>query len=140
MIAIEDETPIAGRFEGSIIKVLEKYFIENPQKIDRIFTIGNNRLMHEVAKLRHVGKVESLKDAPIAVTSLNSPMQCMLKGVCSQCLQKRRNEKGEEEYFYSCANQDQNMDKFDFEHLHNRCDQNSLSEKVSRLWIEYLQR
>jgi hypothetical protein len=62
----------------------------------------------------------------------------MLKGVCSQCLQKRKNEKGEEEYFYSCGGQDQNMDKFDFVNLHNRCEQNSLAEKVSKMWIAEL--
>jgi hypothetical protein len=36
--------------------------------------------------------VASISNAPIAITSLNAPMQCMLKGVCSQCLQKRENE------------------------------------------------
>jgi len=61
-----------------------------------------------------------------------------LKGVCSQCLQKRIDEKGEVEYFYACANQDQNTDKLDFLHLHNRCEQNSLSEKISKAWIEHL--
>lgn len=139
IIAIEDESAADGRFQGSIIDALRDYFTKNPQKIDRIFTIGNNQMMHEIAKLRLDGKVESLKNAPIAITSLNAPMQCMMKGVCSQCLQKRTNEKGEVEYFYSCGDQDQNMDKFDFSHLHNRCEQNSLSEKVAKLWIEYLQ-
>jgi hypothetical protein len=46
------------------------------------------------------------------------------------------NEKGEEEYFYSCANQDQNIDKLDFTHLHNRCEQNSLGEKIAKLGIK----
>lgn len=138
IIAIEDEVAADGRFQGSVIDALRDYFTKNPQKIDRIFTIGNDQMMHEIAKLRHEGKVESLRNAPIAITSLNAPMQCMMKGVCSQCLQKRTNEKGEAEYFYSCGDQDQNMDKFDFQHLHNRCEQNSLSEKVAKMWIEYL--
>ena len=62
----------------------------------------------------------------------------MLKGVCSQCLQKRTNDAGEVEYFYACANQDQDADKLDFRHLHNRCEQNSLSEKVTKMWIDNL--
>ncbi len=120
-------------FQGKVTDVLKDYFTKNPQKIDRIFTIGNDRMMDEIAKLRHKNLVESISMAPIAITSLNAPMQCMMKGVCSQCLQKRTNEKGEEEFFYACANQDQNMDRLDFQHLHNRCEQNSLAEKVSRM-------
>lgn len=118
-------------FSGSVVDALRDYFTKNPQKIDRILTIGNDKMMHEIAKLRHQKTVKSISDAPIAITSLNAPMQCMMKGVCSQCLQKRKNEKGEEEYFYACGQQDQDMDKFDFEHLHQRCAQNSLLEKTS---------
>ncbi|MBP7709644.1 MAG: FAD-dependent oxidoreductase [Rickettsiales bacterium] len=125
-------------FEGSVIEALKNHFTKNPEKIDRIFTIGNDQMMHAVAKLRAENLVESISKAPVATASLNAPMQCMLKGVCSQCLQKRQNEKGEEEYFYSCGDQDQNMDRFDFAHLHNRCEQNSLAEKVSRMWIAQL--
>jgi hypothetical protein len=80
--------------------------------------------------------VPSISNAKVAITSLNAPMQCMLKGVCSQCLQKRMNEKDEEEYFYSCANQDQNIDKLDFGHLHNRCEQNSLAEKIAKMGMK----
>ena len=93
--------------------------------------------MHQVSKLRQ--EIEVLKAAPIAITSLNSPMQCMLKAVCSQCLQKRKNNRGEDEYFYACAEQDQNMDRFDFDHLKNRCAQNSLMEKVTKFWINFLE-
>ncbi len=138
IISIEDEVAENGYFQGSVIDSLKSYFSKNPQKIDRVFTIGNDQMMHEIAKLRHENSIASISEAPIAITSLNAPMQCMLKGVCSQCLQKRENEKGEMEYFYSCGDQDQNMDKFDFAHLHNRCEQNSLAEKVSKMWIKTL--
>jgi NADPH-dependent glutamate synthase beta subunit-like oxidoreductase/NAD(P)H-flavin reductase len=141
--AIEEEVPNLKFekaanycFQGSVIDALKNHFIQNPEKIDRIFTIGNNQMMHAVAKLRAENLVESISKAPIATASLNAPMQCMLKGVCSQCLQKRKNEKGEDEYFYACGDQDQNMDRFDFAHLHNRCEQNSLSEKVSKMWLD----
>ena len=120
--------------QGSVTDSVKNYSFP---KIDRIFTIGNDSMMHEVAKLRH--EIPALQQAPIAITSLNSPMQCMLKGVCSQCLQKRKNNAGEWEYFYSCGQQDQEMDKLDFAHLHNRCEQNSLSEKISKMWIKFLE-
>jgi hypothetical protein len=64
----------------------------------------------------------------------------MLKGVCAKCLQKRKNERGEDEYFYACAKQDQDLDNFDFKMLHQRCEQNSLPEKVARMWVEELRK
>ena len=134
VIAIEDEPATNGRFQGSVIDVIKNFHMP---KFDRIFTIGNDQMMHKVAKLRHENPI--LSQAKFAITSLNAPMQCMMKGVCSQCLQKRINEKGETEYFYSCGQQDQNMDHFDFTHLHHRCEQNSLSEKMTKLWIEFLE-
>ncbi|MDX2083079.1 MAG: FAD-dependent oxidoreductase [Rickettsiales bacterium] len=137
IIAVEEDAQNLY-FKGSVVEALQNYFTNNTQKIDRIFTIGNDQMMHQIAKLRHQNLVPSITNAKIAITSLNAPMQCMLKGVCSQCLQKKINQKGEVEYFYACANQDQNMDYLDFNHLHQRCQQNSLAEKVSKLWIKYL--
>jgi NAD(P)H-flavin reductase len=133
--AVEEKTASNLYFQGNVVDALRDYFTKNPQKIDRIFAIGNDKMMHEIAKLRHQKTVKSISDAPIAITSLNAPMQCMMKGVCSQCLQKRKNEKGEEEYFYACASQDQSMDQLNFEHLHHRCQQNSLLEKTASLFI-----
>lgn len=138
VIAIDGEKAADGYFQGSVIDAIKDYFSKNSPKIDRIFAIGNDQMMHEVARLRHENLVAAFAQAKISITSLNAPMQCMMKGVCSQCLQKRKNEKGEMEYFYACAAQDQDSDKLDFAHLHSRCEQNSLSEKVAKLWIENL--
>lgn len=141
--AVEDEKPNVKfkksqnrQYQGSAIDSLINYFKENSQKVDRVFTIGGDKMMAAIAKLRHENLVEEISQAPIAITSLNAPMQCMMKGVCSQCLQKRVNEKGEAEYFYSCASQDQNTDQLDFKHLHARCDQNSLAEKLVKKMLE----
>lgn len=137
IISIEDEEAKNGYFQGSVVESIENYFAKNSElKIDRIFALGNNYLMEKIAKLRH--EIPALQAAKYSITSLNAPMQCMMKGVCSQCLQKRKNEKGEDEYFYSCSDQDQNSDFVDFRHLHNRCEQNSLSEKLTKMWISYL--
>lgn len=132
IVSIEDEAPQNQDFQGSVIDSIKNYFSKNKVKIDRILTVGNNQMMHEVAHLRHENKIEDFANAKISITSLNAPMQCMMKGVCSQCLQKKMNERGEVEYFYSCANQDVDSDKLDFAHLHNRCAQNSLAEKITK--------
>lgn len=124
-------------YQGTIIDFLKNHDFGD-LKIDRLFVIANDILMDEVAKIRHTKLNKTLANAKIAIASLNSSMQCMLKGVCAQCLQKRNNSDGKAEYFYSCANQDQDMDTFDFVHLRNRCQQNSASEKLTRIWIEHL--
>lgn len=143
--AIEEENPALKlnrvqdrQIQGLVTDVLKKYFAQNPQKIDRIFTIGNDKMMAEIARIRHENLVSEITQAPIAIASLNASMQCMMKGVCSQCLQKKRDNNGNWQYFYACASQDQNMDKLDFSHLQARCGQNSAQEKITRLWIKYI--
>ena len=138
IISIEDEVVQNGYFQGNVIDSIKNYFTKNKIKIDRVFAIGNDNLMHNVARLRHENIVEEFADAQYSITSLNAPMQCMMKGVCGQCLQKKKNIDGKFEYFYSCANQDQSMDNVDFEHLHARCEQNSLLEKTTKLWLKIL--
>ena len=120
-------------FCGSSLDLVINYFSQqNNLKINHILTVGNNYLMDEVAKLRK--NLDSLKQAQTAVVSLNSPMQCMLKGVCGQCLQKKYTKNGAE-YFFACASQDQNLDTFDFTQLHHRCKQNSVLEKLSKQYL-----
>ena len=135
--------PQDQQIHGSVIEAIKKYFLSpnayRLSPISRIFTMGNDKMMHAIAKLRHENVIVELALAPIAVASLNSPMQCMMKGVCSQCLQKRKNaagdntgdNAGDNEFFYACGQQDQDMDKVDFNYLHGRCEQNSLSEKIA---------
>jgi hypothetical protein len=72
-----------------------------------------------------------------AIGSINSPMQCMMKEVCAQCLQPHVNrETGERSVVFSCFNQDQALDRVDFPALHERLFQNSLQEKLTAQWID----
>lgn len=150
--AIEDELPQVKlsrktdqQFFGSVIDAIISYGHNqandnsdfNFQKINRIFTIGNDQMMHKLSQICKQELAGILNPNYLGIASLNAPMQCMLKGVCSECLQKRIDPKtGNSEYFYSCATQDQNFDLFDFNHLHWRCQQNSLAEKITKLVIE----
>jgi len=142
IIAIEDKESAyeSGFYNGTVIDAIKNYFNKNldNRKIDRVFAIGNDKLMHEVARLRCEKVVEEFFNAKYSITSLNAPMQCMMKGVCGQCLQRKTNANGDPEYFYACANQDQSSDSIDFKHLHARCEQNSLLEKTAKYWIKTL--
>jgi hypothetical protein len=66
-------------------------------------------------------------------------MQCMMKEVCAQCLQRHVDpDTGREEFIFSCYNQDQDLDRVDFNNLQARLRQNSVQEKLSNLWFEHL--
>ena len=130
----------ANFFAGNVVDALIDYFKNSHEKIDRVFVIGNDELMDQVAQLRTQNIIKEFAEAKYAISSLNAPMQCMLKGVCGQCLQKRILKNGKVEYYYACASQDQPSDEVDFQHLHNRCKQNSLLEKMAKIWIENLLR
>jgi NAD(P)H-flavin reductase len=57
---------------------------------DRIVAIGSDRMMAAVAGARHHLLKPHLKPGHLALGSINSPMQCMMKEVCAQCLQAHR--------------------------------------------------
>jgi NAD(P)H-flavin reductase len=109
------------------------------QDIDNIIVIGSDRMMAAVKAARHGVLKPYLKNNHTAIGSINSPMQCMMKGVCAQCLCKHIDpETGEEYFVYSCYNQDQPLDRVDFTNLSARLRQNSAQEKLSNMWLNYL--
>ena len=72
------------------------------------------------------------------IGSINSPMQCMMKEICAQCLQPHRDpETGKVSYVFSCFNQDQPLDEVDFDALASRLSQNGAQEKLTAQWIQH---
>lgn len=110
-------------FKGNIVEALNSYYANI---YDRTIVIGSAGMMKAVHEFLHTHK-----SCSNAICSVNSPMQCMMKEICAQCLQKHfDHETGLETYVYSCKNQDQQIDKVDFNHLISRLKQNSLLEKI----------
>ena len=56
----------------------------------RIIAIGSDGMMNAVREARHGVLAPLLEPEHLAIGSINSPMQCMMKEVCAQCLQKLR--------------------------------------------------
>ncbi|MEQ8641292.1 MAG: FAD-dependent oxidoreductase [Alphaproteobacteria bacterium] len=107
------------------------------QAVDRIIAIGSDRMMAAVATARHGALKPHLKPGHRAIGSINSPMQCMMKEICAQCLQIHRDPAtGQETVVFSCFNQDQPLDLVDFSCLHERLGQNSVQEKLTAQWID----
>ena len=149
--SVDEGAPIATRrpqdrsVVGNIVQAMDSYArghlgdIGVPlQEVDRLICIGSDRMMDAVREARHTLLRDVLRDH-VAIGSINSPMQCMLKEVCSQCLQRQVDPAtGRETLVFSCFNQDQALDCVDFNFLHQRLRQNSAAEKLTSLWLDHL--
>jgi NAD(P)H-flavin reductase len=144
--AIQPTRPQDKTFVGNIVESILAYangeLGETPihlDDVDHLIVIGSDRMMDAVKQARHGVLKPYLKPHHEAIGSINSPMQCMMKGVCAQCLCKNIDpETGKEYFVYSCNNQDQPLDEVDFPNLRARLKQNSVQEKLSSLWLDYL--
>ena len=93
--------------------------------------------MAAVGRARSERLATYLRPSHCAIASINSPMQCMMKEICAQCIQKHHDPvSGREVVVFSCFNQDQPLDRVDFRSLRDRLSQNTLQEKLTRLWID----
>ena len=105
----------------------------------RIVAIGSDRMMAAVRQARHDILKAYLRPDHVAIGSINSPMQCMMKEICAQCLQRHVDPvTGKATVVFTCFNQDQELDKVDFPFLNARLKQGSMPEKVASLWLTRL--
>jgi NADPH-dependent glutamate synthase beta subunit-like oxidoreductase/NAD(P)H-flavin reductase len=105
-------------------------------EVDRLIVIGSDGMMRGVQQARHTVLFPYLKPHHQAVASINSPMQCMMKEICGQCLQTHKDPAtGKETVVFSCANQDQPMDSVEWDTLRTRLSQNGAQEKLTKMWI-----
>lgn len=81
-----------------------------------------------------------LKSDITAIAAVNSPMQCMMKEVCAQCLCRHHDPdtKQPSGVVFSCFNQHQPLFQVDFANLQSRQEQNGVLEKVSNQWLSFL--
>lgn len=132
-------------FKGNIVQAMKAYSegelgekITEFENIDRIIAIGSDRMMNAVKEARHTVFKDKLREH-VAIGSINSTMQCMMKEICAQCLQRHIDpQTGKESFVFSCFNQDQKLDEVDFDNLHERLKSNSVLEKLSNLYLTYL--
>jgi NADPH-dependent glutamate synthase beta subunit-like oxidoreductase/NAD(P)H-flavin reductase len=131
-------------FVGNIVQAIEAYGAgalgpaEIPlSAVDRIIAIGSDGMMNAVAQARRAALKRYFRPGHRAIASINSPMQCMMKEICAQCLQRHYDPAtGTETVVFSCFNQDQDLDRVDFPTLRRRLSQNGAQEKLTKLWID----
>jgi NADPH-dependent glutamate synthase beta subunit-like oxidoreductase/NAD(P)H-flavin reductase len=139
------DRPQDRTFVGNIVEAIEAYgegkLGDNAiplGEVDRVVAIGSDGMMGAVARAR-AGKLAAyLKPGHRAIGSINSPMQCMMKEICAQCLQVHKDPAtGAETIVFSCFNQDQSLDRVDFGSLRARLGQNGVQEKLTKQWIDH---
>ena len=143
---ITPHRPQDHHFRGNIVQAMVAYAegkfgppLVPLKNVSRIIAIGSDRMMNAVRLARHGALEPYLNPNHVGIGSINSPMQCMMKEVCAQCLQRHVDpETGKEEFIFSCYNQDQELDRVDFANLRARLRQNSVQEKISNLWFEHV--
>ncbi|HEY1693715.1 MAG TPA: FAD-dependent oxidoreductase [Polyangiaceae bacterium] len=142
---IDPERPQDRHFRGNIVQAMAAYGKGElggapavPLKeVKRIIAIGSDGMMNAVREARHGVLAPMLEPKHLAIGSINSPMQCMMKEVCAQCLQKLKDPvTGKERVVFTCFNQDQDLDAVDFRNLHERLRANSMQEKLSNAWLD----
>jgi NADPH-dependent glutamate synthase beta subunit-like oxidoreductase/NAD(P)H-flavin reductase len=118
---------------------LPQFFISSfpLSSITHLIAIGSDKMMSAVAQARYGVLKRYLNPKHTAIGSINSPMQCMMKEICAQCLQEHADpETGKKTYVYSCFNQDQLLDVVSFPHLNERLKQNRVQEQLTIRWID----
>jgi NADPH-dependent glutamate synthase beta subunit-like oxidoreductase/NAD(P)H-flavin reductase len=133
-------------FHGNIVEAMQAYASGQlgAQPIpladaQRIIAIGSDRMMAAVKNALADQLKSHFPKQPTAIGSINSPMQCMMKEICAQCMQRHVDPATKAESFvFSCFNQDQELQSVDFANLNTRLRQNSAAEKLTSLWIDHL--
>jgi len=110
------------------------------EELDRLYFMGGGCLVQRLRDLKNNELKDKFAKNPPATGSVYSSMQCMLKGVCSQCLQWQVDPKTGQrtKAVFACSWQDQPLDMPDYESLQERLAQNRLSEHLTNLWVEHL--
>lgn len=108
--------------------------------VDRIYLVGDSQFLRHFQQARQTDlKTVFVKD-PIVHGSVFSTMQCMLKGVCAQCLQWQIDpETGQRtKAIFACSWPEQPLELIDFDNIEERQIQNRLQEQLTNLWVDHI--
>ena len=110
------------------------------ERADHLVVIGPVALQKKIQMARSDALSAILKPTIKCIASVYGPMQCMLKGVCAQCLQWQVDPKTGErtKAVYACSWQHQPMEIIDMNNVDERLGQNKMQEKLTNLWLSYL--
>ncbi|UCH53275.1 MAG: FAD-dependent oxidoreductase [Pseudomonadota bacterium] len=110
------------------------------EDVTRLWVSGASEFVRRLRDARARELAPFLTKQPAATASIATPMQCMLKGVCSQCLQWQIDpHTGQRsKAVFGCSWQDQPLDIVDLDNLDERLSQNRVQEHLTNLWLDHL--
>lgn len=124
----------------ALVQYHEKASKKAPQlaDIDRIYVVGDVPLLKTFQSARHGVLKPLLCKEPAVTGAVYGNMQCMLKGVCAQCLQWQIDpETGlRTKAVFACSWQDQPLEIIDLNHLEARKHQNHLQAVLTLKWVD----
>ncbi|PJB10582.1 MAG: pyridine nucleotide-disulfide oxidoreductase [Gammaproteobacteria bacterium CG_4_9_14_3_um_filter_38_9] len=134
--AIADESYVCKN-NDEIIQILQKI---NLEKIKSVTVIGDALLLKTIQHAHQTTLKNHFHQAVKFTGSVYGSMQCMLKGVCAQCLQWQIDPSTGKrtKAVYACSWQHQPMELIDIDHLDDRLGQNKMQETLANLWVTYL--
>lgn len=147
---IEPQRPNDLSASGALVDVISQYAQHklakkspiNIGQIDRVLICGSYPLLAMLKPaFQSLFKNYCKKKQPKQIASVYGPMQCMLKGVCAQCLQWQIDpQTGQRtKAVYSCSWQNQPLEMIDLTNLADRLSQNNMQETLTSLWYDYCQ-
>jgi NAD(P)H-flavin reductase len=151
---VKDGAPIAPRrpqdrsVQADVLDAMVRYAggkLGDPapirlQDVDRMVVVGSSCLVRRIRDARAKELAPYLAKKPHTTASISTPMQCMLKGVCSQCLQWQLDPATGKrtKAVFGCSWQDQPLDIVDLDNLDERLSQNKVQERLTNLWLDHL--
>lgn len=146
---VKTNRPQDHSVSGDLISALTRYAMgaidignaEIPlQQIDRVLLIGKFPFLRAIHTARNTVLKDYFVKNPEWIASVYGPMQCMLKGVCAQCLvwQSDPATGKRTKAVFACSWHDQPFELVDIDNLAERLAQNQMQETLSNLWLDYL--
>lgn len=106
---------------------------------NQIYVIGDSFFVEQMNQLLDQKISKLFINKPASFSTVLGPMQCMLKGICGQCLQWQIDPVSKErtKAVFACSWQCQPSEIIDFDHLIQRNSQNNAIEKIQALWFNF---
>ena len=134
--------------DGDVLRILRDYAAgairaNDPdltvplRDVDQIMVMGSTELLRGMQAAMRGDLGDAFKPGVEVIGMVGSPMQCMMKGVCAQCLQWQIDpDTGQRtRVVFSCAQQEQPLSWIDVDNLAARQGQNRLLEHLNGLWL-----
>ncbi|MEZ5672328.1 MAG: hypothetical protein R3E08_08035 [Thiotrichaceae bacterium] len=109
-------------------------------QVQRVLVLGGDYLLQQIQTARQTILRDAFPSNTQFVGSVFSTMQCMLKGVCAQCLQWQIDPATGQrtKAVFACSWHNQPLEMIDITNIHDRLRQNKLQEAINNLWLDYL--